>query len=178
MQYASFSNPRYATPDHLFIDVDLVLTEGAAPIPYTCCASDPISADLFAEVLLVGPVAPYVAPVLTLAEQAAAALAAGLTIALSGSITLPPTVFPTDPDTQQKIGLVVTNVNAEGTFPGGATSYPIKDAAGVWHTFTVAQYKAVAAAIAAYAAPLILIIDGNPLQQTELPPNSVALTIT
>ena len=125
-----------------------------------------------------GALAPgLITPALTLAQQAAAALAAGVEIALSGSMTLTPTVFPTDPVTQAKLNAVSTVVLKTGAFPGGATEYPMKDAAGDWHTFTVGQYEAVATAIAAYVAPLDLIIDGNPLNATALPANSVSLTV-
>lgn len=116
-------------------------------------------------------------PVLTLAEQAGAAMMAGLTISLSGSMTLAPTVFPTDPVTQTKLDAVSTVVLKTSAFPGGATTYPMKDAAGLWHPFTISQYEAVALAISAYVAPLDLIIDGNPLNATALPPNSVSLTV-
>lgn len=115
---------------------------------------------------------------LTLAQGATLALALGLTISLSGTMTLPPTVFPLDPDTQTKLNSVIATINATGGFPGGASSFPMKDATGAWHTFnSVAQYKAVAAALSGYAAPLYLIMDGNPLNATALPPSSVSLTV-
>ncbi len=117
------------------------------------------------------------APAPTLAQQATAAIGAGLTITLSGTMTLAATLFPTDPATTAKIGAVVTAINADGTFPGGATSFPMKDATGAWHTFNASQYKAVAGGIAAYVAALNLIIDGNPLGATSLPANAVALTV-
>jgi hypothetical protein len=116
-------------------------------------------------------------PVLTLAQQAAEAVQAGLTLTLSGTIALAATVFPIDPTTQSKLAAVATIINTTGGFPGGAATYPMKDGAGGWHTFDLAQYKAVAASLAAYAASLDLIIDGNPLGATALPGNSVALTV-
>ncbi len=116
-------------------------------------------------------------PAPTLAQQAGAAMLSGLTISISGAMTLGPTVFPTDPTTQQKIAAVVTTLNTIGTFPDGGTSYVLKDAAGTWHTFTIAQYKAVAGAISAYVAALFLIIDGNPRGAVSLPPNSVSLAL-
>lgn len=121
--------------------------------------------------------APPAPPAPTLAQQAAAVIDGGLTIALSGSITLAATRFPTDAATQGKLAAVVTTINATGSFPGGGTSYPMKDAAGAWHTFTVAQYKSVAGAIAAYVAALDLIIDGNPTSASVLPAASVALAV-
>jgi len=116
-------------------------------------------------------------PVLTLAQQALIAEQNGLTISLSGSMTLAATLFPTDDATQSNITAVITTINALGTFPGGADTYPMKDASGTWHTFTVPQYKAVAGAIAAYVSALDLIAAGNPLGATALPSNSVALTV-
>ena len=113
----------------------------------------------------------------TLAQQAAAAIGAGVSLALSGTVTLAATLFPTDPATQAKLGAVVTTVTASGAFPGGASSYPMKDASGAWHSFTSAQYVKVAGAIAAYVAALDLIIDGNPLSATALPPASVAIVV-
>jgi len=113
----------------------------------------------------------------SLSERAILAMLAGLSISLTGSITIAETTFPTDPDTQTKIAAVITTLNATGTFPGGGTSYPLKDTTGSWHTFTVDQYKAVAAAIAAYVAALHLIIDGNPLNAAGLPDSTVALTV-
>lgn len=112
------------------------------------------------------------APSLTLPQRALAALAQGLTITLSGTATL----FPIDPATQQKLAAVVTTLLATGAFPGGATSYPMKDSAGAWHTFDEATYKAVAGAVAAYVSALTLIVDGNPLNATALPSASVSLT--
>ncbi|WP_428492173.1 hypothetical protein [Rhodopila sp.] len=120
---------------------------------------------------------PPTQPIVLLPQQAAAAMAAGITLTLSGSITLASTVFPTDPATQTKIGGVVTTLVASGSFPGGVSSYPMKDANGTWHSFNASQYKVVAGAIASYAATLDLIIDGNPLQATSLPAASVTLTV-
>lgn len=113
----------------------------------------------------------------SLAQQAADAAVFGLAIALSGTMTLAATLFPTDPVTQTKLGAVVTTLLATGAFPGGSASYPMLDAAGAWHTFTAAQYKTVAGAIAAYVAACDLIAAGNPLGATALPPNSVSLTV-
>ena len=114
---------------------------------------------------------------LTLAQRAQAAIGAGLTITLSGTMTLGPTVFPTDPAAQQKIGAVVNGLVALSAFPGGATTFPMKDSTGAWHMLDAAQYKAVAGAILNYVAPLQLIVDGNPLGSMTLPASSVSLTV-
>ena len=124
---------------------------------------------------LVDYVAP--APVLTLEQQADRALYQGLAITLSGSITLAATVFPVDPSATVKIGAVVTTIMATQAFPGGITSFPMKDSSGAWHTFTLAQYTTVAGAISAYVAALNLITDGNPLNAVALPSPSVSLTV-
>ena len=116
-------------------------------------------------------------PAPTLAQQAATAMAAGLTISLSGSVTLAATLFPTDVATQGKLAAVAAGLGATGEFPGGATTFPMKDSAGAWHSFTQAQYKAVAGAILSYVAASQLIVDGNPLGVTALPPDSVALAV-
>ena len=116
-------------------------------------------------------------PAPSLASQARTAATAGVTLTLSGTVTLAATMFPTDPVTQTKLGAVVTTLLATGAFPGGSASYPMIDAAGAWHTFTAAQYKTVAGAIAAYVAACDLIAAGNPLHATELPANSVSLTV-
>ena len=115
-------------------------------------------------------------PTPTLAQQAAAAIGAGLTLTLSGSLTLAATLFPTDAVTAAKLADMAA-MAARGVLPLGATTYPMKDAAGTWHQFNAAQYQAVAAAIAAYAAAIILIADGNPFGATALPSASVSITV-
>lgn len=117
------------------------------------------------------------APGMTLAQQAAAAGIAGLTIALSGSLTLAATLFPSDAVTQQKLAHIAATIGATGGFPGGLAALPMKDASGAWHSFDLAQWKAVAGAIAAYVAACDLIADGNPLAATALPASSVALSV-
>jgi hypothetical protein len=127
----------------------------------------------------VGVLVPYTRPppVLSLAQSSVVAMAEGLTVSLTGSASLQPTLFPIDPLTQAKLAAVATIINTTGGFPGGAGEYPIKDSAGEWHVFTLNEYKAVAGAIATYVAALDLIIDGNPLNATGLPANSVALEL-
>ena len=114
----------------------------------------------------------------SLAQQAASASVSGLTIASTGpTLTLPATLFPTDTQTQLRINTVVNGLNTLGTFPGGATSFPMLDSAGTWHTFTIAQYKAVASALFAYISTLDLIAGGNPLNAAALPANSVTISV-
>ena len=115
-------------------------------------------------------------PVLTLAQEAANAAVSGLTIALSGTITLAATLFPTDTKTQKAIESMNAMARA-GVLPLGSTTYPMIDASGTWHHFTAAQYQAVAGASAAYVSACDLIAAGNPLGVTELPAASVSLVV-
>ena len=114
--------------------------------------------------------------VLTLAQNAANAATGGLTITLSGTMTLAATLFPTDTKTQKAIESMNAMARA-GVLPLGSTTYPMIDASEKWHHFTAAQYQAVAGAIAAYVAACDLIAAGNPLGVSALPQNSVALTV-
>lgn len=121
--------------------------------------------------------APPSPPEATLAERGAAALSGGVTIALSGSVELPATLFPTDVVSRQNINAVLTALMVSGVFPDGTTTYPLQDSAGSWHAFSAPQYKAVAGAILAYAAALALIINGNPLGAAALPNASLTLSV-
>ena len=125
-----------------------------------------------------GVLVPYTPPppVLTLAQQAANAAVSGLTIALSGTITLAATLFPTDTKTQKAIESMNAMARA-GVLPLGSTTYPMIDAAGTWHHFTASQYQAVAGAIAAYVAACDLIAAGNPMNATALPSSTISLTV-
>lgn len=113
----------------------------------------------------------------TLAQQAEQAVYAGLTITLSGSLVLAATLFPTDRLTQTKVLSVMTVLGKTGAFPGGALTYPLKDATGTWHVLSVAQYETVATAIGSYVSALDLIADGNPTLATSLPPSAIELTV-
>ena len=124
---------------------------------------------------LIETTVPIISPNLT--QQAVIAVYSGLLISLNGSLTMSPTLFPTDQDTQNKIAAVITTVNATGTFPGGVYYYPMKDSSGAWHSFTTNQYAIVATAISSYASSLHLIADGNPFGATALPSNAVNLTV-
>ena len=115
-------------------------------------------------------------PTLTLAQQAANAATGGLTITLSGTMTLAETLFPTDARTQKAIESMNAMARA-GVLPLGSTTYPMIDAIGTWHHFTASQYQAVAGAIAAYVAACDLIAAGNPLGVTALPAASVSLVV-
>jgi len=133
---------------------------------------DPRNAD-YQRVIASGvTISAYVAPTLTLAQQAQAALAAcSFTITSTGTPALSAS-YPCDAATQSKLGAVVTTITATGGFPGGAQTYPMKDSAGAWHSLTPTQYVQIAGEIAAYVGALDLIADGNPGGATALPNNA------
>lgn len=115
---------------------------------------------IVAGVPVIGTAPPPPAP--TAAQQAADALATGLTIT-SSTIPLSAVTFPTDINSRGKYNSVQTHINTNGTFPGGATSGPIKDASGSvdpFHIVTTAQYTAIATAICAFVSACDLVIDG------------------
>ncbi len=175
----SYSSPSWANAAKTAITAQVVFKEIGSAIPFTATQNDPegYGVTVF-DAIVAGagsiPVGAYAAPTLT--QQAAVAINAGLTLTLSGSLTLAATLFPTDATTQGKLADMAA-MAARGVLPLGATTYPMKDAAGTWHQFNAAQYQAVAAAIAAYAAAIILIADGNPFGATALPSASVSLTV-
>jgi hypothetical protein len=119
----------------------------------------------------------YPATIFNLSQQASLAFNNGLTISLSGTLTLDSTTFPIDSDTQTKITAVVTTISATGDFPGNVSAYPMKDSSGAWHTLTITQYQIVAGAIAGYVSMLNLIADGNPFGMTQLPAASISLVV-
>lgn len=116
-------------------------------------------------------------PTLTLAQQASAALNSGVLLTLSGSITLAATLFPCDSATWAKLEPMAA-MASRGVLPQGAVDYAMKDSSGFWHHFTATQYGEVSGAIGSYTSALVLIIDGNPLNVTTLPPNTVVVTCT
>ena len=119
--------------------------------------------------------APPAPPAPTLAQQAGALLAGGATLTVTGSLTLTAT-FPADLATQHKLlGMQALIVHGGGAFPGGAATWPMRDATGAWHQLTPAQYSEISAAIGAFAAACQLVIDGA---STTLPSAAAAVTTT
>lgn len=124
-------------------------------------------------VTLVGgrPVQQYTVVPLSLARQAQNRMAAGLTIVSAGTPALSAT-YPCDTVTQAKFVGVRLVLEATGAFPGGAVTWPVKDAAGKWRQTTPAQFTALALAVAGYVALLYLVIDG---QSATLPPATATI---
>jgi hypothetical protein len=104
---------------------------------------------------------PPPAPVLTLAQQAQALLAAGLTITSTSMPALNAT-YPTDPATQDHIQAEVNAILLQGTFADGSTSVVWPDVTGAAHTFpSVAEFKLFASAIAAFVAGNYKVLNGS-----------------
>ena len=113
-------------------------------------------------------------PVPTLPQQAAALLQAGLTITFTGSLTLTATFAATAQAMHiwEKLSTVLSET---GAFPGGATTWDMPDTAGGWPTFTIAQWKVAASAIAAFNAQALLVLAGHP--NTTLPASTITLGV-
>lgn len=120
-----------------------------------------------------GELVAYTPPVitLTLAQQAAAASVAGLTIDLNGTVAL----FPTDAATQGYINAEVTSLLLNGTFADGSTAVEWPDATGTLHNLSVPQFKAVAGAIGGYVAACRKCVIGS--TGAVLPASSITITV-
>ena len=92
---------------------------------------------------------------------------AALEAALAGTIKITSTSYPAlngsysvGPQAQSNLAAVELYAVANGTFPGGATSYPWLDASGQPHVFpSVTEFKAFASAVANYVAAVTMVED-------------------
>jgi len=99
-------------------------------------------------------------PALTIAQQAAIALSAGVQITSTSTPALNST-YACDPASQQKMQAISLYCVVNGTFPGGGTTYPWLDMSGASHTLTsVAQGQALFTAVANYVAGIDFAIAG------------------
>ncbi|WP_298281278.1 hypothetical protein [Acidocella sp.] len=89
----------------------------------------------------------------TLAQQAQAALNAGLAITSSGTPALSAT-YACNEAAQARLNRVSVYLQVNGAFPNNATTIQWVDATGAPHTFTEAQFKSLAVAIADYVLAL------------------------
>ena len=114
-----------------------------------------------------------VAPVPTVAQQAAAAMSAGLAIASTSTPALNGT-FDVSASAQDHMQAeMIALLNSGGTtFADGTTSVVWPDMAGVNHTFTAVQARALFLAAGAYVAALFKVINGT---LTALPPASAMI---
>jgi hypothetical protein len=110
-------------------------------------------------------------PAPTLAQQAAALLFGGCHVTSTGTPALSAT-YPCDPTAQQQINAEITSILLNGTFADGETTIGWLDATGASHTFSIAEFKALATEIAAFVSGCIKVING---QSTTLPSASVTI---
>jgi hypothetical protein len=97
----------------------------------------------------------FTAPVIpapTLAQQAVAAMNAGLTITSTSTPALNGT-YGVDPMSQGRLASISTYILVNSSFPGGSATYPFIDLSGTPHVFpTTASFQAFATACANYVA--------------------------
>lgn len=110
-------------------------------------------------------------PTPTLAQQAQALLATGLEITSTGDGALDGT-YPCGAAIQLQVNSEVTSILLNDTFTDGSTSLAWLDASGAPHEFSIAQFKTLATALAAFATGCIRCVTG---QSTALPSSSATI---
>lgn len=146
MDFISFDNPFYATPDNVFIDVDVVLAEGGAAIPYTTCADDVVSGNLYAAIVARGGVAAYVPPVLTPAQQLAALYASGVPV-VSASDPSVEGVYAVDLESRTLMLTEVVSLLSLQQFSDGESKITWPDRYGQGHIMDPKMFQNFVAAI-------------------------------
>jgi hypothetical protein len=96
----------------------------------------------------------------TLAQQATTALGAGVALVSSGTPALNGP-YAIDGESRSDMLAEMVSLLANSVFTDGATTLGYADAAGVMHTFDVAQFKAFATAVASYVGALKAIAATN-----------------
>ena len=116
---------------------------------------------------------PPAPPSPSLAQQAATLLAGGLAVTCTSDAALSAT-YPADQTSQTKMIGLQLGLTATGAFPGGATTWPVKDAATPpqWHVMTAVQFGELVTKMLAFVAACDLVIDG---QSTTLPPPTATI---
>ncbi|MDE1905017.1 MAG: hypothetical protein KGH75_01020 [Rhodospirillales bacterium] len=119
-----------------------------------------------------GVFAAPVAAAPSLAQQAMAALAAGVAIVSTGTPAISGT-YPADPVTASRVAAVQQFLSVNGRFPGGAGKISLLDVAGAAHVFSAsATFTAFATAYGDLVADLIEAANG---QATALPAQPVTI---
>ena len=116
-------------------------------------------------------IAAPVPPPLTLTQQAAALLAGTVTVTSTSTASLY-SVYTISQLDQDHLDAEVTSILLNGTFADGTTSIVWPDSSNVTHTFTVAQFKTFASALASFVANCIKVIKGI---STTLPSNQLSI---
>lgn len=111
-------------------------------------------------------------PAPTLAQQATIMLAAGCQITSASTPALDAT-YPVDAPTQQHVQAEVTSILLNGAFADGGATVAWPDVADDPRTFTVAQFKTFATALAAFVAGCLKVANGQsqtlPTQPSSIP---------
>jgi hypothetical protein len=172
------SNPVYSNPSNTTIDC-LVTFSDIGQHPYTASEDDPApyGAALWAALIAgtYGSITPYVAPIMTPRQQAAAAIAAGIVVTSNATPDLDGT-YPVDPATQVKLNSAITYLMMNNAFPpASATTLPWYDSAGNLHTFTsLATFKAFATALADFVAHIDIYTSSNGASGS-IPSNAITI---
>lgn len=106
-----------------------------------------------------GAVVAATPPAPTLAQQAQAALAAGLAVTSLSTPALDGT-YPLTAEMQANLSSLEVYYGKYGTFPNKATTLTIKDMQGNSHVFTYAEFETLFKALGDYRAALIACVDG------------------
>ena len=157
----SVTSPQYSSAGNATIDVTVTCTP-FGQIPMTLAPNDQTTyamaaggqetnAQIYNLALAgaYGPIAPYVAPTPSVAQIAAAALSAGLTITSTSTPALNG-IYSVDAQAQANITSVMTGVAAGVGLPGGGASFNWLDRSGAHHTFTQVQFLNLSKAIMNY----------------------------
>ena len=97
----------------------------------------------------------------TLAQQAAALIAGGITITSTGTPGLDG-VYACDATAQSNLQAVQTYILTNGKFPGSSGTYPWLDTTGAAHVFpSVTEFEAFASRVADFVADCTLIMLTN-----------------
>ena len=104
--------------------------------------------------------APPAPPAPTLAQQAVAAMSAGLAITSTATSSLDAT-YPCNANAQAQLSAEVISLMLNGTFADGTDTIDWVDITGTGHTMSIAQFKTVATAIGAYVSGLTKCINGQ-----------------
>ena len=116
---------------------------------------------------------PYTPPAPTPAQQAAAAIAAGITVTSASTPAINGT-YACDPETIADINAEITFILVNGTFTGSGSTltWPANPSPVVFPS--VAVYKAWASAVASYVGALKAFANGTP--GVALPPSTVTIS--
>lgn len=132
--------------------VNTALTWVAIPAGETVAVGYSYAAGVFAP-----PPAP---PAPTLAQQASAMIGTGLTITSTSTPALDGT-YSVGATAQQQINAEVTSILLNDTFADGSSTIEWLDVTGASHAFTIAQFKTLATAIAAFVSACVKVMNGQ-----------------